>query len=172
MRLFIAVNFSPATQAKLVGLQGDLRARCAGGSFSQLENLHLTLAFLGEVEPGQVRVVQTALERVDFQPFALTVDKVGCGRRHGRALWWAGLAPSKPLMAMQRGVVAELGASQISFDARAYQPHITLAREVTGEVAPWPVEPFTEQVTTFDLMLSQRAEGRLTYSSLFTRTAS
>ena len=160
MRLFVAINFSATTQARLVELQDELRARCVKGSFSHLENLHLTLAFLGEVAPDRLASVQAALAGITFQPFELTIERVGCGR----ALWWAGVAPSQPLMTLQRAIARELRASDIDFDQRAYKPHITLAREVIGDVAPWQFAPFGEQVSGFDLMLSQRLDGRLTYT--------
>ena len=47
MRLFAAIRFSPAVEEALWAAVGDLRCRGAG-TFTRRENLHLTLAFLGE----------------------------------------------------------------------------------------------------------------------------
>lgn len=48
MRLFIAINFPPEPVAAFVRAQDALRRASPSASFSRRENLHLTLAFLGE----------------------------------------------------------------------------------------------------------------------------
>ena len=49
MRLFAAIRFSPAVEEALWAAVGDLRCRGAG-TFTRRENLHLTLAFIGETD--------------------------------------------------------------------------------------------------------------------------
>ena len=49
MRLFLAIQLSPAVREALLTAQDALR-RQGRGSFPPPENLHLTLAFLGEAE--------------------------------------------------------------------------------------------------------------------------
>lgn len=51
MRLFIAINFSAETRKRFIALREELRSRSLRGSFTHDENLHLTLAFIGEVSP-------------------------------------------------------------------------------------------------------------------------
>ena len=86
MRLFIAINFNNDTRARLLSLRDDLREQSERGNFSHPENLHLTLAFLGECEQrdaapnGRLRRV---LESVIFEPFEVTIDRVGRFKRDG-----------------------------------------------------------------------------------------
>ena len=64
MRLFLAIQLSPAVREALLTAQDALR-RQGRGSFPPPENLHLTLAFLGEAEdPTRARA---ALSRASFQ---------------------------------------------------------------------------------------------------------
>ena len=49
MRLFVAIRFSPAVEEALWTAVGDLR-RQGAGTFTRRENLHLTLAFIGETD--------------------------------------------------------------------------------------------------------------------------
>ena len=61
MRLFLAIQLSPAVREALLTAQDALR-RQGRGSFPPPENLHLTLAFLGEVPETRLGVVQEAME--------------------------------------------------------------------------------------------------------------
>jgi nitroreductase len=54
MRLFIAINFNTDTRNRLIALQEELRTKSQSGNFSRDENLHLTLAFIGEVSPNKL----------------------------------------------------------------------------------------------------------------------
>ena len=49
MRLFVAIQFSPAVRSTLLEAVETLR-RQGSGRFTRPENLHLTLAFIGETE--------------------------------------------------------------------------------------------------------------------------
>ena len=50
MRLFIAIPFSEEFKGELIRVQNEMRANGVRGNFSRAENLHVTVAFLGEVE--------------------------------------------------------------------------------------------------------------------------
>ena len=66
MRLFIAVSLSPPVREALLAAQRELR-RQGRGAFPPPENLHLTLAFLGETDrPAQA---EAALNAVSGRPF-------------------------------------------------------------------------------------------------------
>ena len=54
-------------------------------------------------------------------------------------------------------------------DGRKYSPHITLGREVVTDTRPWRIEPFGETISTIDLMKSERINGKLTYTAIYTR---
>ena len=57
MRLFIAINFNDDTHNRLIALRDELRSRSERGNFSLPENLHLTLAFIGEVSPKKIEKI-------------------------------------------------------------------------------------------------------------------
>lgn len=58
MRLFYAINFDDTVKKRLSDIQNALRARAVRGNFTLPDNLHLTLAFIGEV--AQEKVVRSA----------------------------------------------------------------------------------------------------------------
>ena len=82
MRLFLAIQLSPAVREALLTAEDTLR-RQGRGSFPPPENLHLTLAFLGETEdPAGARAV---LSQVSCRPFSLAVEASYANR--GGLIW-------------------------------------------------------------------------------------
>ena len=167
MRLFIAINFSDETRSQLLALRDELRIRSVRGNFSSPENLHLTLAFLGECDAGQLQSAKTAMDAVSFSPFELSARRVGRFRRDGGDIWWVGLGESNELLGLQRELTDKLINAGFSLDKRKYTPHVTLGREVVTDAVPWNIEPFGETVKGIELMKSERIGGKLTYTAIY-----
>jgi 2'-5' RNA ligase len=87
------------------------------------------LRFLGEVDHATCSSIMTALSKVSFSAFPLTL----CGGghfppgKHPRVLW-VGMDPSNSLLRLQQDVELALIDAAISPDERRFSPHITLAR--------------------------------------------
>ena len=169
MRLFIAINFSTETRSHLIALRDELRVKSERGNFSAQENLHLTLAFLGECDDKQSAYAKAAMEASGFEPFPVYIDRIGRFKRDSGEIWWAGLQESKPLMKLQQGLADKLAVSGFSLERRKFSPHVTLGREIATVAKPWDVKPFGENVSAIDLMKSERIRGKLTYTSIFRR---
>ncbi|MCL2461459.1 MAG: RNA 2',3'-cyclic phosphodiesterase [Defluviitaleaceae bacterium] len=169
MRLFIAINFSDATRARLLALRDRLRDKSSRGNFSAEDNLHLTLVFLGECDQRQAAAVKKAMDAVCFGPIEISIGRVGRFKRDGGDIWWAGAKESKALTDLQRGLTEKLIAAGLSPDTRPYSPHITLGREVVTVEKPYDCEPFGETASAIDLMKSERVAGKLTYTAIYTK---
>ncbi len=169
MRLFIAINFNTATRLKLVSLCDELSIKAKNGSFAAPENLHLTLVFLGECDALELSAAQTAISTVDFQPFPISINRIGRFLRDGGDIWWAGMEKSKALLDLQRELSEELIATGFSLDRRKYTPHITLGRKIRTNISPWLIEPFGEIVNKVELMKSERVGGKLVYTAIYNK---
>jgi len=166
MRLFIAINFNSDTRTQLLAMRDDLRSRSERGNFSLPENLHLTLAFLGECTAKQVSDAKAVMDLVSFDPFDIHIERVGQFKRNTGDIWWAGVRGNRSLLNLQRGLTSKLIAAGFTLDRREYNPHITLGREIVTDAIPWQIEPFGETVTAIELMKSERIAGKLTYKSI------
>lgn len=123
MRLFIAVSLSPECRDRLLALQNRLYDGGVRGHYSPEENLHLTLAFIGEFPDAEA--VTDALQNVRFTPFELELDGLGSFGD----LWWVGVKDSGPLEAVARRVRRALSGAGIPFDRKKFSPHITILRK-------------------------------------------
>jgi len=105
------------------------------------DDLHLTLAFLGEVAAADAPWRAGAIAAAQAQPFALTLDRFGLWRRRGIA-WAAPGAVPAALQALHSALRAALEAAGWSVDRRGFRPHVTLARNARAAprgavVGPW-----------------------------------
>ncbi len=163
MRLFLAINFDPATKEKLLKIQRRLM-ECATGNFARPENLHLTVVFLGEV--GETGAILQSMNTRFNAPVTLEFDRVGTFRRN---LYWVGTLPSPALDALYRGLVDDLTRAGFSGDwPDRLVPHITIAREVALRGQPdLAFEPFSVTARRLSLMKSERIGGKLTYTEVY-----
>ena len=166
MRLFIAINFNTDTRSRLIALRDELFSISKRGNFSLPENIHLTLAFLGECEARQTAAAKTAMDAVRFDPFDIHIERIGRFKRGAGDIWWAGLRGNRPLSDLHRKLTDKLIVAGFSLERREYIPHITLGREVVTDAFPCKIEPFGETVSRMELMKSERIAGKLTYTAL------
>ncbi len=122
MRLFISIQLDKNLRDALDEFRGSLRLAGVRGSYTRTENLHLTLAFIGE-HPDPDEVLE-ALQTVAFRPFELALE--GCGSFGD--LWWVGTDDSPALEAAARRVRRVLAEAGIPFDRKRFVPHITVLR--------------------------------------------
>jgi len=169
MRLFIAINFTDETRSNLLALRDQLREKSERGRFSLSENIHLTLAFLGECDDAQAAAAVIAMDSVTFEPFSFAIDCVGRFRRDGGDIWWAGIRQSKELMDLHQQLASALRLNGFNLEKQKYKPHITLGREIKTTAAPYSIAPFGETVSRIELMKSERVSGKLTYTPIYHR---
>jgi 2'-5' RNA ligase len=133
LRTFIALDVEKPVRDRLIAMQERLARAGSPVKWVEPDNLHLTLLFLGEVDyrdsPELCRAVAACC--VDFGPFPMTVEGVGCfpNSRRPRVLW-AGVGDGadevKVLHDALEPPLLELGCYRR--EERGYTPHITLGR--------------------------------------------
>ena len=164
MRLFIAVELSERMRGALVHTQAELRRRGMRGRFVPRENLHLTLAFIGE-HPDPDAVLD-AMETVAFEPFPLRLEGLG----QFDDLWWAGLAGSDALTGLAKRLRRALADAAIPFDRTRFTPHITLVRRASwdgrGGIPTASVPAVETEVDHITLMRSVQGKNGMLYTPL------
>ncbi|GAA1381788.1 RNA 2',3'-cyclic phosphodiesterase [Catellatospora chokoriensis] len=136
-RLFIAVYPPAPAVTDLAGLVSRLaftRPHPEGLSLRPVppEQWHVTVAFLGELDPAQLDTTIAAMNAVaSATPRAPRLRLSGGGRfPNGRAAAiWAGLhGDLDDLHELANRLRGALTEARVPFDPRPYQPHLTLAR--------------------------------------------
>jgi RNA 2',3'-cyclic 3'-phosphodiesterase len=123
-RLFTALEIPRDAALSLSLLRGGL----PGARWIDVENYHLTLRFIGDVEGHVADEIANALDRVRRPPFPVTLSGVGAfGSKKPHAIW-AGVAPSPDLNALQAEIERICQRIGVPSDPRKFVPHVTLAR--------------------------------------------
>jgi 2'-5' RNA ligase len=150
-RLFFAAWPSPEFQEALGKLAQGLKREC-GGRAIPAHNIHLTLAFLGDVGRGRLARLEEIAAAVSAQRFAqsfeLNVARVEYWR-HNHIVWAGVERCPAALQTLAAGLEQALSPEGFRFDRRPYVPHITLLRDARRAPAtaatpavPWRVHDF------------------------------
>jgi RNA 2',3'-cyclic 3'-phosphodiesterase len=131
LRLFVACPMSEDVKSGLTSIQDDLRRQGAPRlRWVRPEGIHITLKFLGAVEPHRVDAIGDPLASA-INPFELrlSVDRLGGFGGARLRVIWAGLAGDKEQLASLAGRV-DVALQPLGFasENRPFAPHITLAR--------------------------------------------
>lgn len=188
MRLFISIQLNDEMKHALRRIQHAMQSQGVQGNFTREENLHLTLAFIGEYpDPEDVLDV---MEQIEFEPFDIRLDGVGSFG----SLWWAGIDSvgedefeggaqdgsdtqhgSDALKALAKHLRRGLAEAGIPFDRKKFSPHITLVRKPQLRSGRHPVIPeavlqdlpMAEMlVEHVSLMRSERGKHGMIYTEL------
>ena len=125
MRLFIGLSPPANVRARLAALARGI----PGARWVAPENLHITLAFVGEVGGGAAREIAGSLETIRNPCFGIDIHGVGHFGEFRRARSvWAGVERSEPLDRLRMSVLRRLDRAGFPFERRRYRPHVTLAR--------------------------------------------
>ena len=159
MRLFIAINLDDNIRNALTEMQEVMRRQSVRGNYTKIENLHLTLAFIGEY--GDPDAVNEALASVPLEPFRLALRGYGSFGN----LYWAGLEDSDKLSAYVKRLRRALAEREIPFD-RKYSPHITLVRQASSGLPRLSVPSVSMEVRHVSLMRSERGKNGMIYTEI------
>lgn len=139
MRAFVSIQLSPIVQKAIEEAQARLRPEASGARWLPVQNCHLTLAFLGDMdEQAETRAVG-ALSNIgaDFDPFEIALQGAGQFPPRGPfAVLWLGVGRGEAaLKALAAEVRERLKGAEVGFDKKPFAPHITIARAQRGRKA-------------------------------------
>ena len=167
MRLFISIDFTDEVKDVLLDAMKQLRKQTKSAGYTREENLHLTLAFIGEVDEEDSDDIITIMKNTEMKPFDISVAGAG----HFGDLWWVGINKKGNLAKLADHLKRELRAEGFDIDNKKFKPHITIARRVVPtrdhDSIRLNIPETSMTVDGFSLMKSERIDGKLTYTELF-----
>jgi 2'-5' RNA ligase len=178
VRSFVAVLLPDAVRARLAAMVAEIRSRGPALAWVKADNLHLTLRFLGTLEPVVLARAQEAMRVATASvgtSFPVELGGLGSFPARGapRVVWAGVVAGGERLVALHAALEAALEARGIPGEGRAFHPHITLARARAGrggarlEAVLGPGPRFGRlEVEALHLMRSDLGPGGSRYSVL------
>lgn len=160
-RLFFALWPEASARDDLACAMQGLKPRLAA-RWVKPQNLHITLAFLGDVETARLDAAMAAADRVQAPGFELMLDRIEYWRRP-QVLCLSPTVTASALERLAADLAGQLREAGFELDLRPYRAHLTLARDAQSLPADARLEqPIRWQSTTFVL-----AESRLDRQGVF-----
>jgi 2'-5' RNA ligase len=138
VRAFTAIELSPDILAPLTRLTEKFKGlKISGVRWSAVENIHLTLRFLGDTAPEKLNNLKPLLQAAadEIHPFPLEVKNIGAfpNVRRPRVIWIGVQAPPElnRLQALVEQAVNQMG---IAHEEHGFSPHLTIGR-VRNEIS-------------------------------------
>ncbi|KAA0698771.1 RNA 2',3'-cyclic phosphodiesterase [Neorhizobium sp. P12A] len=162
-RLFTALEIPRNAAMSLSLLRGGL----PGARWIDVENYHITLRFIGDVDNRTADEVVDRLDRIDRPEFQIRLDSIGSfGSKKPHSVW-AGVTPTPDMFALQGEIERICQRIGLPPDPRKFTPHVTLARLKASRVddvvhylsgrGNFQTSPFT--VSRFVLLSSRESVG-------------
>jgi 2'-5' RNA ligase len=165
-RLFFAVWPDAEAAKRLATLAGAVVGRI-GGRAVPADNIHLTLAFLGDVPEERVPQLESIARSVPGRIFNLRLDRLGSFKQ--ARVGWIGCEAMHPdLVALERELAQGLRAAGFGLDDRPFAPHVTLARKIERRLGPEATEPIEWRANAFELVRTEFGKGRYSRLAAFT----
>lgn len=169
-RLFVALKPPVTLRRTLLGTMGLV----SGARWQDDSQLHLTLAFLGDVDEAAAETLNHALAMISAPPVALRLQGAGSFASRGVVhSLWIGAEPREALTTLAKKVSRAARQAGIVLDERSFVPHITVARL---NAASGPVEAFlshwgdlsseAQEIDRFGLYESRLGHGGAAYHLL------
>ena len=176
MRCFVALPLSNKIVNGLNEIQNGLSKSGFKLRWVKPENIHLTIAFMGEITQEQVDKIGIGLEEIakDFQPFEIVIGKLGAfaSPKNARVVWVGCREENGLLRNLQKAVVKMIKAENIPLESKKFHPHLTLGRAnppIKKLAVPeniWNCSPGILNVTEINIYQSNLSSDGASYSIL------
>jgi RNA 2',3'-cyclic 3'-phosphodiesterase len=181
MRLFVALEIPGDVRTGVAALIARLKPLCRAARWARPEGMHVTLKFIGheiaDADAEKLAAARAALATVKSgEPVDIQYRGIGFfpDARRPRVVW-CGVHASANLARLAAGIESALAPLGIPAEARAFVPHLTLARfkspEGIGVLAP-EIEEYAStefggaRETRFHLFESQLKPGGAEYRKI------
>lgn len=155
-RLFIGFGFDDESSEKILKIQRKLRKEGLEGNFTDNDNIHLTLYFIGNSDEDDEYL--RLLEEIDYYPIRLKLDAIRHFSKKNRNIIYLGT--SRPIV--ENKPFVELLES-MNLSSKNFVIHVTLlrnSREYMDFDLEKPIEVLLRRPRLYE---SRQVDGRLRY---------
>ena len=179
IRSFIAIELPQSLKEKIARYISNMRKVQKGIKWVKMENLHITLKFIGERSQEVTETVKSALSQIDFNKgnFKIEIAHTGAfpNSKNPRVIWLGMKSiPDNALLELQTSIEDTLEITSIERDTRRFSAHLTIGRvKYPQDFSPFrsyldhhPFNPQTIEINSFSLIKSILKPAGPQYSNL------
>lgn len=167
MRAFIGIKLEDKYKKKLENIRSFLIQSKVMGNFTNINNIHLTLCFIGEIKEENVSAIKEMISQIDISELNIEVSSI----KVFKSYLILKVDKNDRLLGIQKKISDELIKQGFNIDRKEFFPHITIVREVKN-VNEKDLDSLNKnikmmsKVSKIELFESKRVNGQLIYISL------
>lgn len=167
MRTFVGIKLDNKYRGKITNIIGYLKQNGISGNYTDINNVHLTLSFIGEIDEDKVSLIKKIIENIDINNINVIINSVKVFKTY---LIFE-VEKTNELLRVQKELADNLLKNGFNVDTKEYYPHITIIRkpENVNSIALNNINKnlnIISKVTEITLFESTRINGRLQYIKL------
>jgi len=159
MRVFIGIKPDKKALLFIQKIMKAVQLQGITGNYTEINNVHLTLLFLGEV--ADYAPIKSVMDAINHQKFSICVKKV----LRFKDMIILEIEQTKELIELQEKLLFALAKQGYKVEKRSFYPHITLIREVKEDIEI--NTNICSEVKSYELYASQRRSGKINYSVVY-----
>ena len=132
IRSFLAFELPLEIKNIVARVSGELRQSTLNARWVKVDNIHLTVVFMGSIETEDIPAIARGVQEVcqTYAPFDISLKGIGCfpNTRSPRVLWLGLDGDLEPLSEFRDALQGHLTGFGIKEEKRKFKPHLTLAR--------------------------------------------
>ena len=174
-RIFLALTLEKDLNDQIIDIKKDLKVNLlkdANISWQRNDNHHLTVYFVGEMEPEQITQMNESLEDINLTAISRSIEltSISYFPNENSQVLSALVKPNSHLQTLHEEVEKIAVNIGLGSDLKNYRPHITLGRfkekdrpQYEFEVFETPLKGKVKQLDTFE---SEFNKGKTEYTLL------
>lgn len=170
MRMFIGVELDNETKNQIADAMKYIEAFAESRIMTDKSNLHLTLLFLGEVEPCDVDKIEICIKSLKTKLKASVFEAFSFGTFKNDRITYLAVNDDGLLQSLHNMLIGELQNAGFNVYDSAFNPHITLARNTrynnTDELLKTVLHKIRINCNNVTLFHSYR-DGKLIYKPIY-----
>lgn len=170
MRAFIGINLSNSVKDELSIVSDELRRISEKGRIIPKDNMHITMAFIGEVTEGELGLIIDAIEDTDIKEFEIYTDGMDLFKGKRGDVCYLKFRGNKDIFELNQRLKNQLSIRGINFDKKSFIPHITIGRDILvdyEELMKLNFHSLRIKVSCINLMETINVNGKLQYKILY-----
>jgi 2'-5' RNA ligase len=132
IRSFLAFELPLEIKNIVARVSGELRQSTLNAKWVKVDNIHLTVVFMGSIETEDIPAIARGVQEVcqTYGPFDISLRGIGCfpNRRSPRVLWLGLDGDLEPMSEFRDALQGHLTGFGVKEEKRKFKPHLTLAR--------------------------------------------
>ena len=176
-RIFLALTLEKDLNDQIVKIKKDLKSNLlkeANIAWQKNDHHHLTVYFVGEMEPEQIYEMNENLSAINLKNFSksITLTSICFFPNENSQVLSALVKPNSHLQALYEKVEKIVVNIGLGSNLKEYRPHITLGRFRAKERSQYEFKIFEEhvkgKVKQLDVFESEFSKGKTEYTLLKT----